>query len=277
MKTKILILGLALSLVTLGCNKDDDDNTAATNSIAQNDVKSSREMDNIADDILEMVESQSNESVAGRSAEGTTFIGNCATISTQQNGDTWVRTIDFGDTNCTLWNGNRVRGKIILTFTNDFDAQTRTISFAFDNFYHNDRHVEGNRTVVKTILPSGHPQATINLDLTVTLTNGTVLTRQGERIREFTAGYDTWFNPFDNEFSFTGNWTTTNSATGITHTATVNSPVIVKWNCIHGIVSGNITYNRSSDNATAVLDYGDGQCDDDATLTINGVTHPFNF
>lgn len=277
MKTKIVLLGMALSVFMIGCNKDDDNQTAAANPIGQNEVKSNQEMDNITDDLLEMIESNSNEEVAGRGGAETTFIGNCANITTEQNGNTWIRTIDFGQNNCTLWNGNQIRGKIILTFTNDFEAETRTISFAFDNFYHNDRHVEGNRTVVKRILPNGHPQATINLDLTVTLPNGTILTREGEKIREFTAGYDTWINPFDNVFSFTGSWTTNNSATGITHTALVNTPVIVKWNCIHWIVSGNITYTRSSDNTTAILDYGDGSCDDNATLTLNGVTYPFNF
>lgn len=278
MKTKIILLGMALSLATIGCNKNDDDNANVT-PIGQSDVKANSEMDNIGDDVLEIAENYSNESMGGGGVGGETFLGLCGDggITTQQNGDTWIRTIDFGADNCQLWTGNQVRGKIILTFSNDFAANTRTISYAFDNFYHNNRHVEGNRTVVKRILANGHPQATISLNLTVTLPNGTIYTRVGERVREFTAGYDTFFYLADNQFSFTGSWTTTNSATGITYTTTVNNPVIVKWNCPHFIVSGTVTYTRSSDDAIAVLDYGDGACDNNATVTINGVPYNITF
>lgn len=279
MKTKILILGMALSLVALGCNKDDDNNNSTGNQgpISQNDVKANAEVDDISDDILEIAETQSNEEVGGRGAGGATFLGSCAAIATVQNSGMWIRTIDFGDTNCQIWNGNFVRGKLILTFSADFTANTRTISYAFENFYHNNRHVEGNRTVVKRILENGHPQATISLDLTVTTQTGVVYTRTGERIREFTAGYDTPFNLSDNAFAFTGSWTTTNSATGNAYTSTITAPVVVQWNCIHYLVSGEITYVRTGDGATAVLDYGDGACDDDATITINGVVHDINF
>lgn len=273
MKTKILSLAIALSLVTIGCNKDDDNTNYAT-PMATNDVKANSEMDDIADDVLYIAESESNEEISGRGG-GASFLGLCASISTEQGDATWIRTIDFGASNCTLFNGNQVRGKIILTFTADFDANTRTVSYAFEDFYHNDRKVSGNRTVVRTILSNGRPQATISLDMSVTLTNGTVYTRVGERVREFTAGYDTIFNLFDNEFSVTGSWATSVSSTGQTFATTINTPLVIKWTCPH-IVSGTVTVVRGSDNATAILDYGTDGCDDDATLTINGVLYNIN-
>jgi len=272
MKTKILLLAMALSLA--GCNKDDDGNNY-TAPIATNDVRANSEMDEITDDVLYITESESDEEISGRIAGGASFIGGCATINTEQVGDTWVRTIDFGATNCQLFTGNLVRGKIILTFSADFSASTRTISYAFEDFFHNDRKVSGNRTVVKRILPNGHPQATINLDMTVTLTNGTVYVRVGERTREFTAGYNTPLNLFDNEFSVTGSWGTTVSSGAEAYSTTINTPLIIKWNCPH-IVSGNVTIVRASDFTTAVLDYGDGQCDDDATVTVNGIVYDIN-
>jgi hypothetical protein len=271
MKTKILLLGMALSFVTIGCNKDDDNNNY-TAPIAANDVKANSEMDDITDDVLYITESESDEEISGRTGGGATFLGACASISTETGDATWIRTIDFGAENCMLFNGNYVRGKIILTFTADFDANTRTVSYAFEDFYHNDRKVSGDRTVVRRILENGHPQATISLNMTVTLTNGTIYSRSGERVREFTAGYNTPFNLFDNEFSVTGSWATTVSSTGEAYSTTINTPLIIKWNCPH-IVSGNVTVIRGSDFATAVLDYGDGQCDDDATVTINGIVH----
>lgn len=258
MKTKILILSLATCFLLFSCNKSE-----ITDGINAEEVAANSKIDSASDDVLQIVESQSNEMQAtGKS----TTTSSCATVTTIQNGTTWVRTVDFGATNCTLANGNTVRGKIIVTFTNNFTSSTRTISYTFDSFYHNDRHIEGSRTVVKTILPNGHPQATIDLNMTVTNTDGSVYTRVGQRVREFTAGYTTAILE-DNSYAITGNWTTT-GPTGNVHTATITAPIIINLSCAH-IVQGTISFTRR--NSVAVLDYGNGACDALATLTINGV------
>jgi hypothetical protein len=266
MKAKILVFSLMATFFFISCNKEE---TTLATPINAADVSENAKIDLISDDVLQIVESQSNETeFAGRGAEN--FLSDCARIITlEQVGNTWTRTVDFGDVNCSLLNGNMVRGKIIISFTNDFNASTRTISYTFDNFYHNDRHIEGNRTVVKTILANGHPQATINLNLTVTNLNGGVYTRVGNRVREFTEGYNTPFNVSDNVFSITGSWTTT-LPSGIVHTATITTPIIKKMNCQY-IVSGTVSIVRNTN--TAVLDYGNGDCDANATVTINGVVH----
>jgi len=267
MKTKIIVLGMALSLFLTSCNKDEDNKSANTFTAAE--VKENAEMDNISDDVAYLTESQSDESPAGRSpGRVAEFLGPCAEVTTEVSDNIWTRTIDFGTDGCTLFNGNTVRGKIIITFTNDFDAETRSVSYAFDNFYHNDRHVEGNRSLVRTKV-DGHPKSTISLDMTVTTSNG-IYHRTGQRVREFTAGYNSFFNLYDNEFTITGNWTTT-FPNGNTQSTAITNPLIEKWNCLH-IVSGTITFTRNAN--SAVLDYGDGSCDDDATIIINGIVYP---
>ena len=160
MKSKIVMLAFITCFLFIGCDKEQ------TNSIISGaDIESDTKIDAIADDVLQIVESQSNEtSVAGRNKNSGSNLTNCATVSAVLEGNTIKRTVDFGPTNCTLANGNLVRGKIIITFTNDFDALTRTINYTFENFYHNDRRVDGTRTVVKTRLQNGNPQATINLN-----------------------------------------------------------------------------------------------------------------
>lgn len=271
MKTKILVFAMALSFFAFSCDDNDDKENPVP--LAKNDVQSFSDLDNISDDVSYIAQSESNAEISGRftTAGGANFLIGCASFSTSQDGSTWTRTIDFGDNNCTIFSGNQVRGKIILTFTDDFDATTRTISYAFDNFYHNDRHVEGNRSVVKTILENGHPQATISLNMTVTYPNTAVYTRVGERVREFTSGYDTPNILVDNQFAITGSWTTNSSVTGESLTATITSPIIIRWNCTR-IVSGIIIFNRTDGN-TGTLDYGDGTCDNNALLTINGVEY----
>lgn len=263
---------MLFSFLFIKCSKDED----AKPAMNSEEVRSTSNIDDIADDVLQIAESQSNKLEIAMRYNGTNFLGGCATISTVENENTWVRTIDFGETNCTLFNGNEIRGKIILTFNNDWDAATRTVLYSFDGFYHNDRHVEGNKTVVKTVLPNGHPNAVITLDMTVTTADGAVYTRTGIRVREFTEGYDTVLNFFDNVYAVTGSWTTV-LPSGTIHVATITAPIVVKWNCTHLLLSGTIVFTRSLDDATASLDYGNGACDGTATITINGMTYTINF
>src|SRR4051812_24898949 len=137
MKTKKLLIGMMFSLMVISCNKDDDNTPVVP--VSQQEVAANAQMDDVCDDVLQIVESQSDSEPANRlTGSAQNFMSNCGNVTTTQSGNTWIRTIDFGTTNCTLFNGSTVRGKIILTFTNDFAATTRTISYAFDNFYHND-------------------------------------------------------------------------------------------------------------------------------------------
>lgn len=272
MKTKILSLSMVFGFLFFSCSKDGVDRTP----VSEADVTSSSKIDNVSDDVLQIVESQSDQTEAGKSsATSQSFLSTCATVTTTQSGNVWTRVIDFGTTNCQLANGNWVRGIITLTFTNDFTAATRTIDYTFTNFYHNDRHVEGTRNVVKTILPNGHPQATINMNLTITnpaSAGGEVITRSGQRVREFVLGYNTP-ELMDNEFSVMGSWATTIS-NGHSHSTTITAPVIIKNSCFPGssrFVSGTLSLNNS--HGSAILDYGNGTCDNDATITINGVVH----
>lgn len=265
MKTKNLILITISFFVLFSCSNNDEPTTAKTNS---DDMITATNIDEVSDDVLNIVESQSNETVnTGRKVENTDgFFPKCMTITTVKNGNTWVRTVDFSETNCTLSNGNTVRGKVIISFTNNFQNKTRTLNYSFDNFYHNDRLVEGNRNVVKTILDNGHPQATIALNMKITNPDGGILTCEGNRIREFVEGYETIYNFTDNVFSITGNWTTT-LPNGNIHSVLIAKPLIVKMSCPR-IVTGTISITRNND--VAFLDYGDGECDAKATITLNG-------
>lgn len=262
MKTKILALGFFAALLFISCSKDNEKTTVSSNDIVDN-----AKIDNIGDDVAQIVESQSNETAEGRYSN---LASGCLTVTTTQDGDTYTRTLDYGNVNCTLSNGNRVRGKIIIVFQNDFIAETRTLNFSFENFYHNDRHVEGNRTVVKTRLDNGNIKADIDLNLTITRPDGVVFTRTGHRVRVH--------NLTTNEFSVTGSWTTTNS-NGASHTNTIDNlnPLRIIYSCNqlenefrYEIVSGIISIVNNNNSNTAVIDYGDGDCDNTGTITING-------
>lgn len=256
---------LAAGLLMAGCSRDRDERLGPD---FAEDARTGAQVDVITDDVGNIVEDQYNDqSITGRDAmDFVSYLPECVTITTNVSSGNWQRTVDFGTTGCTLNNGNILRGKIIVNGTTDFAAQSQTINYSFVDFYHNNRHVEGNRHVVRVLQNSaGNPQSNINLNMTVTFPSGTVVTRTGNRIRQWISGVDTPLTALDNVYSVTGSWVT--NFPNATQNTTVTSPLIVKLSCPH-IVQGTLDITRN--NNDIIFDYGTGTCDNQATLAING-------
>jgi len=174
-------------------------------------------------------------------------------------------TLDFGE-ECELRNGNVVSGKIIMVYEKDPEAATKTITYTFENFYFNGKSVEGGGTILRERSnENGNPQSTKTFDVTVTWPDGLFANRKGEKVREWIEGFGTpgWG---DNVFLITGEWTFT-KRDGTLVTAKIIEALRRELACKF-IVSGIIELSRN--NNTAVLNYGDGGCDDLATVSING-------
>ncbi len=272
MKSKILILSslFAINLWFTSCEKNEQIQEETIAEVAQVNT----EMDIISDDISEIVENEVTAQVQSKMANAQndnfqSWLPSCATITVVASGNTITRTVDFGTVGCTLPNGNVLKGKIITSFTHIPQQTTHVISYTFDNFYHNNKKITGNRTVTRTILANGHPQATIDLNMSVTYPNGNIYTRVGQRVREFIEGYNTipWI---DNVYKITGSWSTT-FPSGAVRQTTILEPLRIRLNCNY-IVKGSmqIVYNSN----TLLIDFGDGTCDAVATGTYNGGT-PF--
>ena len=282
MKTKNLILGFVLSLTILSCNKEDN-----SSPISATDAKVGAQIDAMNDDVSNIIEEQESNtyanSTSGKTAQtGYSAFSECAIITrvpafgtAPTVGQTVTKTIDFGTTGCTLSNGNIVKGKIIISFVFQPEATSHTISYTFDNFYHNAIKFDGNKTFTRTMItttanPNPHPEVTMTMDLTATLPNGGVYHRVGSRVREIIEGFGTEIVA-DNIYKITGSWVTT-TPNGATQTSTITEPLHVKMSCIAVnkplIVSGVITIVRNDTSAT--LDYGSGECDNLAVLTVNG-------
>jgi hypothetical protein len=278
MKTRIFITVLVSSFLFLtSCNKEEvTDNPQIT----QDDITTSAKIDASVDDLSAIIlEEFSDEIGIAAKTNASQKTASCATVTRNPAygnaitpGTTVTKTINFGD-GCTLPNGNVLKGKIIISFIYQPDATSHTITYTFENFYHNGLKFNGTKTITVTIgtsnaNPDTHPIFTFNLDLTITLPSGRIVKVNGTRTREIIEGYDTP-ELTDNVYQITGNWQTT-FPSGATRTATITSPLIVKLNC-PSIVKGIITYSRNGE--TSTLDFGDGTCDNTATFTINGVPY----
>ncbi|MCF6131019.1 hypothetical protein [Flavobacterium wongokense] len=283
MNIKNLILGFALSLTILSCNKEENGGT-----VTAEDAKASAQIDAMNDDVSNIVEEQEamtyDNSTSGKTPDSANSeLTACATITRVPAfgtpltpGQTVTKTIDFG-TGCTLDNGNVLSGQIVITFVFQPNTESRTINYSFVNFFHNGIEFDGNKTFTRLLVATNpqdtpHPSVTMNMDLTATFPNGAVYHRVGQRVREIIEGFGTlpWA---DNVYEITGSWTTT-GPNGGTQTSTITTPLHVKMSCIavHKplTVSGIITIVRN--NTTATLDFGNGECDNLAVLTVNGNT-----
>ncbi len=279
MKTKILLSAALAILMTIGCSKKDD--VAAETAITADEATVSSKLDITNDDVSKIIEEQfaiSNGFSNKSNVIAKPFLPSCATVNIYpqttaalKDGDVVTINIDFGTTGCALPNGNVLKGKIKITYTYNALIKPQTATYEFIDFYHNAIKVEGKKTFTRTMTVAtatsvSHPIVDIDIDITATFPDGRVFTRIGKRTREIIEGYDTQLDYTDNVYQITGNWTTTYPNT-TAHKATITKPLIVKLNCAN-IVAGIITFERNT--KTATLDYGNGDCDNQAIFTKNG-------
>jgi hypothetical protein len=112
----------------------------------------------------------------------------------------------------------------------------------------------------------------MDIDMTVTMAaSGGVYHRVGTRTRECVEGFGLPINWENRVYKVWGSMTTTRPDGGTqTNVISVSTPLTFRNSCQYKLVAGIITITRP--NHTAVLDYGNGDCDNNYTLTIDGGT-----
>lgn len=279
MKTKFLSLVTLLSIMLfVGCSTNETVNLPSTsNEILTDDVITNSEIDASLDDVTSIAEDQfSVQQSLGSKTSGPvkSMLPPCATITTALTNDIFTKTIDFGTAGCTLPNGNILKGKIIISFSKNFMTPSKTISYKLEGFYHNDKLIEGSKTITRELKTSDllaaiHPVTTHSIDVKITYPDGKIYSKIGTRVREMAEGFDTIGNWEDNVFLVWG-YNITNFPNGKKYTSTITTPLRIALSCKMPFpVKGVVTIVKND--AEATLDYGNGDCDDLATITKNGV------
>ena len=291
MKTNSLFKTIALiAIISLAsCSKDSSSSTADSK-LTSADAMANSKMDQASNDISDVVEEQEGKTYvdasAGKTADtANSLVTSCAHITRVPDfgtaptvGQTVTKTIDFSFNNpsgCTFANGSTLKGKIIISFVYDPNATSHTVNYSFDNFYHNGNHVEGNRSITRSIgtsplLTAPHPIHAMTIDMTVTFENGGVYHRVGTRTRECVANFGN-NNVNDNVYKLYQSITTTrpNGASHI-YSVVVATPLTIDMACQYRVISGILTVTGPLH--SAVIDYGSGTCDNNATIAIDGGT-----
>jgi hypothetical protein len=277
MKTKFLLFISMFSIFFfIGCTNEPVNKAALSSTISADETLLNTEMDATVNDVSLIVEDQfdmQKSLVAKTSTPIKSILPPCATITSVLTNDSWTRTIDFGSQGCTLHNGNVVKGKIIISFSKVFTSPIKTISYKLERFYHNGSLIEGSKTIIHELKKSDlladlHPVTTHTIELKITNPDGKVYTRIGTRVREMVAGIATIADWEDNVFKVWGyHITTFPNGTKYTFKTEKIQALLFKMSCkMPFAVSGIVEIVKNDLNAT--LDYGNGECDNKATMTF---------
>jgi hypothetical protein len=179
---------------------------------------------------------------------------------------TITATVDFGTENCLCKDGKYRRGKIQVKVSGNKNTIGSSIVYTTSDYYVNDNGVSGTKTVT---VVDDHSFRIVVLNGKVTKADGGVITWNTDRTRTMTAGKETPLDFTDDVFEISGTSYGTNAA-GNAYKFTTITP-LVKANGCQWIKSGKLKIERAG-KLDATVDYGDGACDDQGTITVGTVT-----
>ncbi|HPJ79802.1 MAG TPA: hypothetical protein P5086_04965 [Prolixibacteraceae bacterium] len=199
--------------------------------------------------------------------EGDYFRNSCPVVTYSRSDGTRVLTLNFGE-GCTGRDGKVRSGKIIVT-SGSFEESGFEREKRFDQFMVDGKKVEGR--ILKTITFDRQTllrTASVEEEVTLTFPDDKgVVKRKASLTREYELHF-----PGIGRDNLMRSWGTVEvtrlNGIKFTKTITQENPVVFLVSC-HRNVSGVVTFT-TSDGRSWSLDYGDGTCDNLATLTKDG-------
>ena len=260
---------MAIFLFT-SCNKEENNSSDEVDFTSEDSARAAK-MDNITEGTFNIMEQAFVENeTEGRGVTRFSLFPACTEITVGFQGNVFTILLDFG-ASCTLNNGNIVSGRILLEY-GPLVSGTYTVNYTFQDFVFNGNAVSGGGTILYEIAnQNGNPQSTVNESITVSFPDNSVTgTRNGTRISEWVEGVGsgTWL---DNVYHVTGNWQT-EFTNGFERSGEVTETLVFKTAC-QWVVDGRLEV--SQDGVTAAIDFGDGECDNQAVFIYNGQEYPF--
>lgn len=276
MKTKnylyILSIVLVGAILFQSCEKETSTLTDDEVAIAEDDAL----VENLFDDIFDVAiaaEQLIDGQIYGGTLKSAVVSDSCPNVTVDHPDSTYwpkIITIDYGD-GCTGFYEQTRSGKIIIQVTGRYRVTGSSRTITLENYYINGIHVEGTKTITNDGV-NNEGNICYSIKLTggkITTPDSIVITRESVRTREWVAGSDTWWNIWDDVYFITGQTTGINFR-GVAYSRTIIIPLEWAATC-RFIKSGSIDI-VVGENDPITLDFGDGECDNEATVSRNGET-----
>ena len=196
------------------------------------------------------------------------FAGSTAKISTAKEGDCY--TAEYSETgfvatfnNCVLNGTDNVNGTVTVTYEVGEEASSFTATY--QDFYVGTLKLNGTRTY--EVLASNEQSSiefTVVSDMSVEMEDGSVISENGTKTFSITFGDSLETTVF----ALSGNWTV--EADGNTYAVETLEDLQGNASCEH-MTTGAMTISKNG--LTVTVDFGNGDCDDAATIIYpNGAT-----
>ncbi|MBI3139881.1 MAG: hypothetical protein HYZ15_14985 [Sphingobacteriales bacterium] len=191
--------------------------------------------------------------------------------------------MDFGVDGCTGPDGHLRRGKVIIEYTNRLLVPGAIATTVFDGFYVDSLKVEGTHkitnisTVSSTNVPVDRKFRVLILQAKLTRPNGNFIAWTSEKTITQVEGLGTMI-PMDDIFKIEGasNGQVKRGNLLVSFNSSIQEPLVKRFNCrwiVRGVVK-TVRLNSSTNSPwVAVLNFGNGNCDNLAVITINGVSY----
>ncbi len=233
------------------------------------DLKQETEVNGFFDEVLTEVDEMTFNNPTKALEEDTSFFSGLGsrTRITYWDGNCRVDSVSY--TNYVNPNARFTgvkNGVIRIRICGQYTGQEFVRTITFHNFSINGNLIEGTKIITKTA------NNTFNISLTngrITFTDGTTYTRTLNRTRTWLEGYNTPFQIWDDVYSLEGFANGVNR-NGKTYDHQITNDLIFRLNCpwiVQGVVA--ITVGEKQ----AVIDFGNGQCDNSVSITYNGRTY----
>jgi hypothetical protein len=268
----IVSVALIAFLISLNsCRRDrmDDDITPASNHASADAIFS--EAQNMAD------EASNTGSISFKTDGEREILGGCANVTRDTISSPRMTTIDFG-TGCTGADMKVRKGQIIVTHTGKYKDVGTKIHITFNGYSVNGNEVSNNsfKDVENLGLNAdNHLNWKIHVEGSVTLANGEgVVSWVSDRNREQLEGESTP-QISDDKYAIRGTASGT-TAKGSSFSATIddNAPMLKDLTCSSAkrhFTAGKVTIQIIG-KLNREIDFGNGACDNIATVSVNGRT-----